>query len=459
LRGSSRQLAWTYFLRAIWRLVVIDYNRYRNRSSPQPNGTLTKFSNGSSSRDSIVLPPALSEQCYDTVTRDFRKRQAAGEIFNNAYLDVQTSWIFGESEALFYNVKDTAGQIIYSEGYQLANYRTQSLRNAGKLGAPTVVLDTSEAERNAQINALASVNKTEFDASLFAAEWSKTKNLLRDILNALDGVVFGGVRARTRKARFEKIPLYDVRGNPVLNRSGKPVYRYAHDKGSTKFSGSNPATRMANAYLVGRYGVMPLLKDLEDAVKALAGTFNERNTARGASTVQAQASRTERVDSGIYGSYDVVITSTRTFDARYGILYESDPYTRALAKLGLTRPLSTAWELLPWSFVADWVFQVGKYLDAIQPAGFTKTLSAWGSTRDTTVVTYVPTRWYPYGSPEPRSTASWTWSGSVLQTTVVKNRFPWDAVAPTRPGLGSGLSTLRSADLVALMLQKMKARF
>lgn len=35
------------------------------------------------------------------------------------------------------------------------------------------------------------------------------------------------------------------------------------------------------------------------------------------------------------------------------------------AKVGLTNPLSVAWELIPFSFVVDWFLPIGKYLDAL----------------------------------------------------------------------------------------------
>lgn len=44
--------------------------------------------------------------------------------------------------------------------------------------------------------------------------------------------------------------------------------------------------------------------------------------------------------------------------------------TRALNQLGLLNPASLAWELVPWSFVVDWVIPIGSVLQALTaPAG------------------------------------------------------------------------------------------
>jgi len=40
------------------------------------------------------------------------------------------------------------------------------------------------------------------------------------------------------------------------------------------------------------------------------------------------------------------------------------PELASLKQFGLANPLSIAWELVPWSFVVDWVLPVGEFLDA-----------------------------------------------------------------------------------------------
>jgi hypothetical protein len=53
---------------------------------------------------------------------------------------------------------------------------------------------------------------------------------------------------------------------------------------------------------------------------------------------------------------------------KYGI---ESPLTVFLAQSGFTNPVNLAWEILPYSFVIDWLLPIGPYLE---------TLSAWHGT-------------------------------------------------------------------------------
>jgi hypothetical protein len=45
--------------------------------------------------------------------------------------------------------------------------------------------------------------------------------------------------------------------------------------------------------------------------------------------------------------------------------YLENPLLRSLAQLGVTNPAELAWELIPFSFVFDWVLPIGSYLGAL----------------------------------------------------------------------------------------------
>jgi hypothetical protein len=48
--------------------------------------------------------------------------------------------------------------------------------------------------------------------------------------------------------------------------------------------------------------------------------------------------------------------------ARYKI---SDPTMKQVSQFGITNPLLLAWELIPYSFVVDWLFPVGRFLSSL----------------------------------------------------------------------------------------------
>lgn len=55
-----------------------------------------------------------------------------------------------------------------------------------------------------------------------------------------------------------------------------------------------------------------------------------------------------------------------------------------LGKLGVTNPLLIGWELLPFSFLADWVFPIGAYLDTLDVPILVKHVGGtWGLRRET----------------------------------------------------------------------------
>lgn len=106
-----------------------------------------------------------------------------------------------------------------------------------------------------------------------------------------------------------------------------------------------------------QYGWLPLLKDAKGGAEALA----------------------QQLNSPLVQTYRVRRTKPIDVDVNVGIRSANDwfwhGFTRVqiIAKLkeadvvslnGLTDPSSVAWELLPWSFVADWFIPIGNYLAA-----------------------------------------------------------------------------------------------
>jgi len=128
-----------------------------------------------------------------------------------------------------------------------------------------------------------------------------------------------------------------------------------------------------------------------------------------------------------------------------------------MPQLGLSRPLTSAWELVPYSFVIDWFVGVGDWLDANQPSLASKTLCAWASTRDQRSLVAAINQTENVSSGGVTTTGSW--SGTLTSIERYNQRDPWNVSVPTRPALGSGFNTSRCADFAALVLQKVKTRF
>lgn len=113
----------------------------------------------------------------------------------------------------------------------------------------------------------------------------------------------------------------------------------------------------ADNWLQLRYGWLPLLGDIHSGVRHLAEVMNRPKT-------MVHRVTAKRVDPGPKpdGVYDGNRTTRLQVVAKISSVNE-------LALAGLTSPWSLAWELLPFSFVADWFIPVGNTLDALALRG------------------------------------------------------------------------------------------
>lgn len=116
----------------------------------------------------------------------------------------------------------------------------------------------------------------------------------------------------------------------------------------------------ANLWLEFTYGWKPLLKTLYGAADE-----NLRTVINKTQSFTARASAKYIPDvvnvNTIWGGWTLpVIQSDLKRSWTYGVDVRTDQFD--LARWSSLNPVSIAWELLPFSFVADWVFNVGGYL-------------------------------------------------------------------------------------------------
>lgn len=269
--------------------------------------------------------------------------------------------------------------------------------------------DLQALEAEATIKCLSDINKTELNAPVFASEWKKTRQIHRDVCKAIGS--FATARGFGKRLKAA-----------------------------------------ANAELTYRYGVLPLLSDLESAARLLNRKWSPRYTARGFASAAANAK-------GTFSHTHWHGTSTFTSEirvdrsVRVGCLYTTDETMRLAASLGFTRPLSVAWELVTLSFVVDWLVDVGTWLDAIQPDGASKKLASWVGVRTDIITSRLITGHTPPDSPYIRNVSV---SGSMIDFVSEKTRRPSQLSVPFVPALGSGLSQIRSLDAASLMMQQIR---
>lgn len=113
------------------------------------------------------------------------------------------------------------------------------------------------------------------------------------------------------------------------------------------------ANEISSLWMAYRYAVMPLAYSADDVLDYMSSTFMPYATVR----------------QGSSESYDLELPSGWVASAPIKTIDRCYVKTRFGLELALHNlkfnPLSTAWELVPLSFVVDWVLNVGDYLSAL----------------------------------------------------------------------------------------------
>ncbi len=163
--------------------------------------------------------------------------------------------------------------------------------------------------------------------------------------------------------------------NAIRNMFKNPELRPFFYKSARDIRHAKELTRgAAQTYLEYVYGLKPLMSDVKGVVDlAIAsGAKTLLLYGDGYSYQQGQLNNVSYTDFSAQA-----ITGLTSSDERakahckiWGRIDPNCPGLRSLNQLGLINPLSLAWELVPFSFVVDWVLPIGPCLQALTaPAG------------------------------------------------------------------------------------------
>lgn len=137
-----------------------------------------------------------------------------------------------------------------------------------------------------------------------------------------------------------------------LKRKGSIFREFIHYVKHPRLIGSD--------FLAFQFGVRPLISDVHAAAEAMAEAFE---------TVGEGSRITFRTNSNESYTFDVVIDGLAynveglveiSYVARYSV---DTAVARWLSRLGLINPAEIAWEVMPWSFVIDWLLPVQQWLE------------------------------------------------------------------------------------------------
>lgn len=129
----------------------------------------------------------------------------------------------------------------------------------------------------------------------------------------------------------------------------------------------NPWKKFRELWLLGRYGIRPIVYDFANAAEALRALQQDLTIVEGRGN--QQENHAEDFDSGFqivdgYWERRVRENLSQRFRHRgWSAVQFGEPSNVAIGK----QPLVTAWELTPWSFVVDWFIDIGAWVQTLQP--------------------------------------------------------------------------------------------
>jgi hypothetical protein len=276
---------------------------------------------------------------------------------------------------------------------------------------------------------------------------------------AKEASVLGGEIARDMGSTLAMLKRPFSGAVDLLGRMTKAASRNA---GKTAKSA---ARAKANAWLEYRYGWRPLISDVKtivtDAQKLHDRAMGKRLVFR--STERQSGSKTvtfvDKRALGILASWPSTGSATRTQSVRVsaGVIaqYSAESYADAAMRtlgLRLCDVPSTAWEIIPFSFVVDWSTNVGKWIRAVTPVPGINILGNW-------VTTIINDEHYISGSfkcsspgPPPRTDIGDLGSARTTSNTYTR---AVNQPLPTTPDiLLKPLTRYQEADALALTAQK-----
>jgi hypothetical protein len=159
------------------------------------------------------------------------------------------------------------------------------------------------------------------------------------------------------KKRFNK------RRNRALSKDAKDS-RYSESSFNTTVTRPRMSSFESETWLEYKYAWKPLLKDVFDHAKALAELNIERQHAIRFASGKSSTSKTAQLKfEDPNPGFNWTNVSKEARFCKIGVWYRlQNNQLNTFIQLGIDNPMEVAWEIVPFSFVADWFLPVGEYL-------------------------------------------------------------------------------------------------
>ena len=343
-----------------------------------------------------------------------------------------TTW-YRINRQYFYN--SIGIMIDLSPGYPGGAYEYDSNGGACSYGQPGIGGWASDMDQLAINGALSKLKDQKVNLGVAFGEGKRTKSLILSAVSSFDS----GVRK-----------IMELRRGKVW----KEVKSFIPG-----------VTELPQEWLKYIYGFAPTLSDVQGAAEQFAKMMEGGNPfhIRVSKTITRSESDTRGwfdingefalLTGGWHPLYmDMTIVETRQAYFYYQLSCVMPP---TIASLGLTNPLSVAYELLPWSFALDWLLPVGNWIDLLD-ADFGWSYLDGGVTR----TKKVKGKGLYFGSmPNTHSVYSGSVSDMGLNLYEMSRTpyvaAPWPVFPGFRNPFRSGRQEERTATQIALVAQRL----
>lgn len=210
--------------------------------------------------------------------------------------------------------------------------------------------------------------------------------------------------------------------------------------------------KFADRVLEWRFGWQPLWDDIHKTASALGRDFDDKVVVG-----KSRCSWREVATFTLSGTYAAVVeTRTANVSQAYRLAAKvriTNPNALLFESLGFANPALVAYEVIPFSFVANYFFSLEEYLRGLSPYMGVSLIDPYTSclVRTDTILAGRLTRWsYPY--PNPGNYACWgkgmtfTRTPGAIAGPKLRMRDPWI------------LSPMRGLTSISLLLQQLAKR-
>lgn len=391
-----------------------------------------------------------TDEMLDSPTKGYARISARGGIVNTPMTHRQSvytlyprtwkQWTLMQPAYVTYEARDdmpTIGEFVLKADHP-------------HYGPVAARLDTLVTQ--ALTEAYARVGRADMEVLVTLAELSETIAFLKDPVEKGLKLVERGKKwlayyKRTTAINAARLSKFQSSPRWLQAKRGAPVpipirpFRVADWK----------ATDVASFWLAIRYGLMPIIYELQDLWKSLQNTGNKpaRETVRATATDEVHIAKIASQASTPMSDRIHFMDASFTIKVRAGVLYTPREVTfESQYGLELHRLPAAAYEKIPFSFVADWFQSASTYYDAITARCRSKAiLAAW--TSSTITYSIVQTnKQIPKGGLHIEN--GWNGDTAGVETGTIKLRSP-TSLGSTAPQIRLKLNTKRVADGLALI--------